>query len=222
MEKEVNVLPIQNYETKTWIMNRHYAKRMPSISYAFGLFDNSEMIGICTFGSPPSPALCVGVCGVKHKSKVVELNRLILETDKPNSASFLVSQSLNLLPKPSIVVSYADTKQGHVGYIYQATNFLYTGLSEPRLDWAIKGLEHKHSKTISDGMTLEDMKEKYGDRFYHVQRDRKHRYIFFTGSRLQKKRLMKLLKYKISTYPKGESKKYDASGYVETQYAMEF
>ena len=71
-------------------------------------------------------------------------------------------------------------------------------------------------------MTLEDMKEKYGDRFYHVQRDRKHRYIFFTGSRLQKKRLMKLLKYKISTYPKGESKKYDASGYVETQYAMEF
>tara|TARA_R100000541_G_scaffold57534_1_gene67745 strand:+ start:5387 stop:6043 length:657 start_codon:yes stop_codon:yes gene_type:complete len=216
------VRPIQNYETKTWLLNKHYAKRMPSISYAFGLYEDDSLVGICTFGSPPSPSLCVGVCGEEHKSKVVELNRLILETDKPNSASFLVSQSLKLLPKPSIVVSYADTKQGHVGYIYQATNFLYTGLSASRVDWAVKGLEHMHSKTLSEGMTLESMEEKYGDDFYHRERDRKHRYIFFTGSKLQKRKLTKLLKYKTETYPKGESKKYDASGYVETQSVFNF
>ena len=215
------VRPIQNHETKTWLLNKHYAKRMPSISYAFGLYDD-ELVGVCTFGSPPSPSLCTGVCGEEHRDKVVELNRLILDTDKPNSASTLVSHSLKMLPKPSIVVSYADTTQGHVGYIYQATNFLYTGLSEPRIDWAIKGLEHLHSKTISEGMTLETLQEKYGDRFYHRQRDRKHRYIFFTGSRLQKKKLHKLLKYKTEPYPKGESKKYDASGYVETQSVFDF
>jgi len=213
----MKVRPIQNFETKTWILNKHYAKRMPVISYAFGLYDDNNLVGICTFGSPPSPSLCTGVCGEEHRDKVVELNRLILDTDKPNSASTLVSHSLKMLPKPSIVVSYADTTQGHVGYIYQATNFLYTGLSEPRIDWAIKGLEHLHSKTISEGMTLETLQEKYGDRFYHRQRDRKHRYIFFTGSRLQKKKLLKLLNYKTEPYPKGESKKYDASGHVEKQ-----
>jgi hypothetical protein len=211
------VRPIQNYETKTWLLNKHYAKRMPSISYAFGLYDDDSLVGICTFGSPPSPSLCVGVCGEEHKSKVVELNRLILETDKPNSASFLVSQSLKLLPKPSIVVSYADTKQGHVGYIYQATNFLYTGLSASRVDWAVKGLEHMHSKTLSEGMTLETMMAKYGDKFYHKERDRKHRYIIFTGSKNQKKKLNKQLKYVTSDYPKGDSARYDASGYVEKQ-----
>ena len=211
------VQPIQNYETNSWILNRHYAKRMPSISYAFGLFDDGEIVGICTYGSPPSPSLCVGVCGEEHRDKVLELNRLILDTDKPNSASMLVSHSLKMLPKHSIVVSYADTKQGHVGYIYQATNFLYTGLSASRVDWAVKGLEHMHSKTLSEGMTLETMMAKYGDRFYHKERDRKHRYIIFTGSKNQKKKLSKQLKYVTSDYPKGDSTRYDASGYVEKQ-----
>ena len=66
-------------------------------------------------------------------------------------------------------------------------------------------------------MTLEAIQEKYGDRFYHKDRDRKHRYIIFTGSKLQKKRLQKKLNYEIEPYPKGEYKRYDASGYVETQ-----
>ncbi len=201
------VRPIQNYETKTWLLNKHYAKRMPSISYAFGLYDDDFLIGICTFGSPPSPSLCVGVCGEEHKNKVVELNRLILETDKPNSASFLVSQSLKLLPKPSIVISYADTKQGHVGYIYQATNFFYTGATVERTDMG--GIDGKHSRHAKDPNI-------------RVFRSSKHRYITFTGSRLQKKKLTKLLKYKTESYPKGKSKKYDASGYVETQSVFTF
>ena len=201
------VRPIQNYETKTWLLNKHYAKRMPSISYAFGLYDDDFLIGICTFGSPPSPSLCVGVCGEEHKNKVVELNRLILETDKPNSASFLVSQSLKLLPKPSIVISYADTKQGHVGYIYQATNFFYTGATIERTDMG--GIDGKHSRHAKDPNI-------------RVFRSSKHRYITFTGSRLQKKKLTKLLKYKTESYPKGKSKKYDASGYVETQSVFNF
>ena len=38
----MKVLPIQHYETKTWLLNRHYAKRIPSISYAFGLYDDNN------------------------------------------------------------------------------------------------------------------------------------------------------------------------------------
>jgi len=94
----MKVRPIQNYETNTWILNKHYAKRMPVISYAFGLYDEGNLVGICTFGSPPSPSLCTGVCGEEHKDKVLELNRLILDTEKPNSASILVSHSLKMLP----------------------------------------------------------------------------------------------------------------------------
>ena len=159
----------------------------------------------------------MGICGKEWSDKVLELNRLCLQDNTKNQSSFLVSNSIKLLPKPTIVVSYADTGQGHVGYVYQATNFLYTGLSANRVDWTVKGLEHKHSKTLSDGMTLESIKEKYGDDFYYAERSRKHRYIYFHGTKQHKKLLKSLLKYNIEPYPKGDSKKYDSGSRVETQ-----
>jgi hypothetical protein len=188
--------------------------------YAFGLYDDEKLVGVVTYGIPASPSLCMGICGKEWSEKVLELNRLCLQDNSKNQSSFLVSNSIKLLPKPTIVVSYADTGQGHVGYVYQATNFLYTGLSANRVDWTVKGLEHKHSKTLSDGMTLESIKEKYGDDFYYTERSRKHRYILFHGSKTDKKIMRKLLKYNIEPYPKGDSQKYDAGGNIQTQQVM--
>jgi hypothetical protein len=211
------ILPIKSEETYPWLLQKHYAKRIPQIMYAFGLYEESTLVGVVTYGIPASPSLCMGICGKEWSDKVLELNRLCLQDNTKNQSSFLVSNSIKLLPKPTIVVSYADTSQGHVGYVYQATNFLYTGLSANRVDWTVKGLEHKHSKTLSDGMTLESIKEKYGDDFYYAERSRKHRYIYFHGTKQQKKLLKSLLKYNTEPYPKGDSKKYDSGSRVETQ-----
>jgi len=216
----VQVIQIQPKETYQWLLEKHYAKRIPQIMHAFGLYVDGALKGVVTYGIPASPALCMGICGKEYSDKVLELNRLCLMENNKNESSFLVSNSIKLLPKPTIVVSYADTSQGHVGYVYQATNFLYTGLSANRVDWTIKGMEHKHSKTISDGMTLESIKEKYGDDFYYTERSRKHRYIFFHGSKTDKKIMRKLLKYNIEPYPKGDSQKYDAGGNIQTQQVM--
>ena len=216
----VQVIQIQPKETYQWLLEKHYAKRIPQIMHAFGLYVVGVLKGVVTYGIPASPALCMGICGKEYSDKVLELNRLCLMENNKNESSFLVSHSIQLLPKPTIVVSYADTSQGHVGYVYQATNFLYTGLSANRVDWTIKGMEHKHSKTISDGMTLESIKEKYGDDFYYTERSRKHRYIFFHGSKTDKKIMRKLLKYNIEPYPKGNSQKYDSGGNIQTQQVM--
>jgi len=211
------VLPIKNEETEPWLTKKHYAKRMPQIMFAFGLYENSTLVGVITYGIPASPSLCMGICGKEYSDKVLELNRICLEDNKKNQASFLVANSIKLLPKPSIIVSYADMAQGHVGYVYQSTNFIYTGLSANRVDWAIKGQEHKHSKTISDGMTLDQMKELYGDDFYYVERSRKHRYIYFHGNKTEKKILKNNLNYEIEPYPKGDSVRYDSGGIVNKQ-----
>ena len=213
----VQVIQIQPKETYQWLLEKHYAKRIPQIMFAFGLYVDGQLKGIVTYGIPASPALCMGICGKEYSDKVLELNRLCLMENNKNESSFLVANSIKLLPRPTIVVSYADTSQGHVGYVYQSTNFLYTGLSANRVDWTVKGLEHKHSKTISDGMTLESIKEKYGDDFYYTERSRKHRYIYFHGNKTQKKEMNKLLKYKVEPYPKGDSKKYNSGGSVQTQ-----
>ena len=213
----MKVLPIKNEETYPWLLQKHYAKRIPQIMFAFGLYEKNQLVGVVTYGIPASPALCMGICGKEYADKVLELNRVCLLNNDKNQASFLVANSIKLLPKPTIIVSYADTGKGHVGYVYQATNFLYTGLSANRVDWTVKGLEHKHSKTLSDGMTLESIKEKYGDDFYYTERSRKHRYIFFHGNKTQKKAMNSLLKYEIEPYPKGNSQKYDSGSTVETQ-----
>jgi hypothetical protein len=213
----MKVLPIKNDETYPWLLQKHYAKRIPQIMFAFGLYEENQLVGVITYGIPASPALCMGICGKEYSDKVLELNRVCLLNNDKNQASFLVGNSIKLLPKPSIVVSYADTGKGHIGYVYQATNFLYTGLSANRVDWTVKGLEHKHSKTLSDGMTLESIKEKYGDDFYYTERSRKHRYIYFHGNKTEKKQMNNLLKYGIEPYPKGNSQKYDSGSTVETQ-----
>ena len=134
----------------------------------------------------------------------------------------LVSRSLKMLPKPSIIVSYADTEQGHIGYVYQACNFIYTGLSAKRTDWKLKGFEHLHGATVADMSRGQEnraqyMRDKFGDDFYLQERPRKHRYIFFTGSKKQIKDMKLSLLYKQEPYPKGESMRYDDSGETQSQ-----
>ncbi len=177
-------------QTKPYILGIHYAKRMPSISFAFGLFEEYDMVGVVTYGMPASPWLCKGICGDKHRHNVLELNRLVLKNNKPNEASRLVCGSLKLLPSPKIIVSYADTAQGHTGYIYQACNFMFTGTTKPRTD--IAGKDGKHSR------------HHLGDRSQRVQRSAKHRYVFFIGNKREKRAFQSDLNYQVMEYPKSE------------------
>jgi len=220
----MEVQSIPSVEARPWILNRHYAKRMCPISYAFGIYEEENMIGVVTYGTPLSSTLRDGVCGKEWSSNVLELNRLCCD-NKKNVASMLVGRSLNMLPKPSIIVSYADQGQGHVGYVYQATNFIYTGLSAKFKDPMVKGMEHKHHTTIGDegrghASRVEYLREKYGsDNVYYVERARKHRYIFLVGSKTDRWKMRKSMKYKEEDYPKGESKNYDVSS-VQTQSVL--
>jgi len=209
------VKSIDNYECKEWCLKKHYAKRIPPIEYAFGLFDNENLIqGIITYATPFSSTLK----NLWHnKYKVIELNRLVInENLEKNCLSFLLSNSLKFLPKPLVLVSYADTSQNHHGYIYQATNWIYTGLSAPFKDYYIKGMEHLHNGTIMDMSRgqenrVEWLRNKFGDDLIMIERPRKHRYFYFIGNKNEKKNMIKMLPYKIESYPKGDNIRYDAN-----------
>ena len=200
-----SVAPIQAQDADYLILNVHYAKRRPSISYAFGLFNSGELVGVVTYGTPASSTLLRGICGDDWAQNVLELNRLVLVNNQPHEASRLVGASLKLLPRPSIIVSYADTKQQHEGIVYQATNFYYTGLSSKFRDPVVRGLEHQHHTTYAHGLTNKQLIDKYGaDNVYFIDRSRKHRYIIFVGSKTQRKQMLKDLRYEIQPYPNKE------------------
>lgn len=217
----IEVLSIKREDYTPWLLNRHYARRMCPVSFAFGAYLQGELVGVVTYGTPVASPLKNGVCGKRWADKVLELNRLCCETMK-NLPSQLVGKSLKLLPRPSVIVSFADISQGHVGYVYQATNWIYTGLSAKRTDWKVKGMEHLHGATIADKSRgqqsrVEYMRKTYGDDFYLEDRPRKHRYVYFVGSKTERKAMRSALNYTVMPYPKGPTKRYDASALIEKQ-----
>ena len=181
-------------EAKPFILGVHYARKMPCVQFAFGLFEDETLVGVVTFGQPASPWLCKGVAGEENRKNVIELNRLVFLPEKNggNRASQLVGKALRMLPRGLFVVSYADWGGWrHVGYVYQATNFLYTGMTTRRTDiYSPSGHARHHC----------------GDKTRRQIRTEKHRYVFLTGDR---KRQLAQLKYAVLPYPKGESRHYD-------------
>ena len=69
---------ITREETKPFLLGIHYARRMPCITDAFGLFVNGEIVGCVTYGVPASRPLCVGLAGEENERNVKELNRLVI------------------------------------------------------------------------------------------------------------------------------------------------
>ena len=223
MNNLFKVLPIKKHETHQWFLKKHYAKRIPQIIYCFGLYNSKNILsGVISFAQPSSRTLMTGAFGGKYIDSFLELNRLVINENLPkNTASFFIAKTFNFLPKPCPLVSYSDINQGHNGYIYQATNWIYTGLSAKFKDYAVKGLEHMHHSSIEDSVGRYDenkninkhelLRKKYGDRLYMKERPRKHRYFYFLGNKKEKALMNQNLQYKVEPYPKGNNKRYDAS-----------
>jgi hypothetical protein len=193
-----------------FVLGIHYAKRWCSITHSFGLFEDAQLVGVVTYGTPPSATLRKGVAGPEFEANVIELNRLCLKNNKKNEASMLVGRSLKLLGGDFIVVSFADTSKGHAGVVYQASNFSYHGLSAKRTDWKVRGKEHLHGQTIADEFRGQKgraklMREKYGDDFYLAPRPRKHRYIRVVGDRKFRRGAEEAIRYKREDPPSNQT-----------------
>lgn len=196
---------IEYKEAVDFLLPKHYSGRKPSISKAFGWYDNDELKAVCTFGKPASPALCVGICGKEYKSSVYELNRLCRTEDFKKPLSQFVGWCLRQLkPLNWIVVSYSDTQMNHHGYIYQACNFIYTGCTKERTDmYTSNGKHSRHYKHD----------EQNG---WRRVRSAKHRYVYFcTKDKKLKKEWREHLKYPIKEYPKGDNSNYVLGDYIK-------
>jgi len=211
------VKSVSTEQCKEWLLKKHYLHRMTSFTYSFGLYDNNILVGVITFGNAIPLTMKKSLFGEKYMDLVYELNRLCTNDDlDKNANSYFISESFKLLPKPLIIVSYADKSVGHNGFIYQATNFMFTGESHTQLDWKLRGKEHLHSRTLMDEFSFQDnriekLKEKYGDQLYQVKREPKYRYVYVIANKRDKKEMMKNKLFEVKEYPKGDNLRYDAS-----------
>lgn len=213
----LNIQKIASLQAKKIIRHCHYAgDRMPGFKHLFGLFDGIDVLGVCGFSQPASYTLCEGVCGKENKAIVLELSRLVIVGRlRKNLASMLVAGSLQQLPKPSVVVSYADQNEGHIGYVYQATNWIYTGKGNAEPWWYLpngkllsKTRRHIDTKAAAHGLGVSDLRKE--------PKEGKHRYVYFVGNKRQRRELGNRLKYERKPYPKGKTVKLGTDEYNET------
>ena len=224
-KKLYTVVEIQDKELlKPWILEKHYAKRLPSVIFPFGLYDLKEkdFCGICTYGMP-APKMNYGKSFFNDlKINTYELTRLVINEGLPkNILSFFVSQTFKFLKKPVCIVSFADPNKGHNGYIYQATNWLYTGLSQKggkSKHWILNGRDF-HGKNVTvkkmkklflnfdNSKTLKDNWILNGGEI--IEEKQKHRYIMLLGTKKEKKEMINKLKVNVLPYPKGDNKNYE-------------
>lgn len=204
LQNNMEMRPISYKEAVFFLYSKHYSGRKPMVSYAFGWFIEGSLKAVCTFGKPASPTLCVGVCGEKHSESVFELNRVCRTDDLKEPLSKFIAFCLRELKQHNlIIVSYSDTAMNHHGYLYQATNFLYTGKTDPRTDKFTEGNKHQRHY---------DNSKQEGKR---KERSAKHRYVYFcTNNRALKAEWIKSLRYEVQKYPKGENKNYVLGDYL--------
>ena len=209
---DFSVIALEKEDCRYLVETYHYSGKCPGLKYCFGLLEGANIVGAVAYSQPASYTLCKGVCGQEYKDYVIELSRLVITTKTNNAASFLVGGSLALLPD-HVVVSYADCNDhiGHVGYVYQSTNWVYTGQGnaepiwlDPRTNEVVSYTRrHIDDKAAAIGLAWTDLVK--------VKQVGKHRYVYFTGKKPFKREAKKQLRYKILPYPKGTTNRHDAT-----------
>lgn len=125
------------YAVKNW----HYSKCLPVGKLVkYGVWENEKFIGVVIYSRGASPNL--GTSLELDQTEVCELTRVALDKHEA-PVSQIVAITLSQLKKdnPALraVVSFADPKEGHVGGIYKAGNWVYTGESNSVVEYFIDG-----------------------------------------------------------------------------------
>ena len=211
---------------KDIIVNNHYSGIWTKVSYAIGLFYisndehkffggvNEQLIGVACYGDPIGRHSGASISETLDRTEVLELTRLfVFDGYGSNIESWFVGQTFNWLrenaPHIKALVSYSDPKVGHLGTVYQATNWVYQGNRiRPNDSWSFKWSEideWHHSRTsyvkygTNDPKIIQTM---VTSPFWIKKEPRKHRYVYILLYGKEKKKLFKSLKYPSLPYPK--------------------
>ena len=186
------------------ILNYHYSNSLPKINKHFvGFFKEDSLVGVITLGYGVRPLHTIKrIFPSLSTNDYYEIGRMCMTEDMPrNSESMMISDLCKWLkhnePKIKVLFTWADGMLGKVGYVYQASNFIYAGYSigEFYLRDGVKihvrqtgGVfkEDTNDKRKTIRPSKEQMKE------FHIEhyKGKQYRYIKFLCSKTEKKKLV--------------------------------
>ena len=202
----IQVRPIKSDIAKKVLTENHYLRSIPGgTQIPLGAFIEGRLLGVLTFGVGPTNAY--RLVDSAARTDCVTLTRLWLSDELPkNSESRVIGIALRSLAKATtlkFVLTYADPSAKHMGTIYQASNWIYIGESQPMslLDFG-DGVP-RNARTVGHRFGSHSVKyfRKHGMSVTRIPQVPKHRYIYFLDKTWQDR-----LKPEQLPYPKKEGR----------------
>jgi len=136
-----------SYAAKHW----HYTKTAPGQkSVSIGVWENGEFCGCLIYGWGANRH--IGSPYGLENTQIAELVRVALRTGHKTPVSRILTIANKMIarrcPNLRLLLSYADTGQGHHGGIYQANGWLYLGHATPQSAVILHG-KKIHKRNIS-------------------------------------------------------------------------
>lgn len=198
----IRLRPIQFALAKSMVERHHYLHSMPGgTKLAFGAFSGGRLMGALTFGAGPYLAHAL-VEGATREDCLV-LTRLWLSDELPrNSESRTIGIAVRALRRETnikFLLSYADPSEGHLGTIYQATGWLYVGLSSATPLYDIGDGVACHSRSLAHDYGSHSLRHfaEHGIEVKTIPQSPKHKYVYFLDADWRSK-----LKLPVLPYPK--------------------
>ena len=174
-----------SYEAARYaVMHWHYSKQMPrSKMNTVGVWEDSEFVGTVVFSYGATPQ--IGSPYGCNQYEIVELTRVALKAHH-HPVTRMLKYGIALLrrhnPGLRLLVSFADTEQGHLGVIYQAGGWIYAGRTKPgRVGFIVKG-KKVHTRTIGlkpgGVQSLQWVRKHLDPNATEWIGDTKHRYLY--------------------------------------------
>lgn len=142
-----------SYEAAKYAVEKwHYSQAMPASKNVYvGVWEDEQFKGAIIFGLGSGNATNGQRFGLERMGQMAELTRVALRQHK-TPVSRLVAIALKMLRRQSpnlrLVISMADPQQGHLGVIYQAGNWVYSGVTKPDVMYFSNG-EWVHHRTAT-------------------------------------------------------------------------
>lgn len=169
----------------------HYSKRLPVFgTVKIGAWENGKFVGVVIFSRGATPE--IGSPYGLDQTEICELTRVAL-TKHQTQVSRIMAIAFKFLRKNSpnlrMIVSFADAEQGHHGGIYQATNWVYAGVSETHA-YRVNGImEHPkslHSRYGKGGQSIPWLRANVDPAAERVIAGMKHRYLMPLDDEMRK------------------------------------
>lgn len=207
--RDLVIAPIPHAVAAELVTRYHYLHSAPAaVKLSLGVFVGAEIRGTAIFTAGPINAFQL-VEGATQDD-CWTLARLWIADELPrNSESRVLAIILRALRRCTaikIIASYADPAVEHdgiphLGYVYQACNFAYTGLSEAQPLMAIGDAPFRHTRSIASvaGTHSRRYFELHGLAVRLQPTIPKHRYLYFVDPDWRSR-----LRVPVLPYPKKE------------------